>query len=73
MSTTTDNTQVNGAIHLGDNIWATPNADGVSYTVSGSDDPEYNGVWFPSDSSNPDAVKMEAPGTQFDGTWWVKQ
>lgn len=74
MSTVRDNAQTDGVINLGDGMKATPNGDGT-YTVSGGtgEDAEANGVWAPSTADNPDAIEMEAPGTQFDGTWWVKQ
>lgn len=72
MSTAMDNVQNNGVIDLGEGITATPNPDGT-YTISGSEDPEDNGVWAPANADTPDAIQMEAPGTQFDGTYWVKQ
>lgn len=71
MSTRTDNVQNNGVIDLGDGVKATPNGDG-SYTVTGGD-AEDNGVWLPATEGTENAVEIEAPGTQFDGTWWVKQ
>lgn len=70
MSTRMDNVQNNGVIDLGDGAIATPNGDG-SYTVTGGD-AEDNGVWFPTTADNPNAVEIEAPGTQFDGTYWTK-
>ncbi len=70
MSTTTDNTTNSNVVNLGEGIYATPNGDGT-YTLSGAG--EYNGVWAPADADTPGAQLIEDSGTQFDGTYWVKQ
>lgn len=70
MSTTTENVQRNGAIQLEGGPVVTPNGDGT-YTITGGD-AEDDGVWAPSNESNPNVVQMDAPGTQFHDTWWVK-
>lgn len=70
MSTAKDNTQNNGVIQLEGGAIATPNGDGT-YTISGGD-PEDNGVWEPANENTPGAEQMDAPGTQFHDTWWVK-
>lgn len=71
MSTTIDKTTTNNAVDLGNGMMATPNGDGT-FTVTGAGD-GYDGVWAPADSSTPGAQLIEDTGTQYDGTYWVKQ
>lgn len=70
MSTSQDRVQ-NGVIDLGNGVKATPNGDGT-YTVTGGD-AEDNGVWYQVPAGTEGAWEMEAPGTQFDGTSWMKR
>jgi len=71
MSTARDMSQSNGAIDLGDGITATPNSDGT-YTVTGGSADE-NGVYTPVAEGTEGAIQIENTGTQFDGSWWLKQ
>ncbi len=72
MSTARDVVPAGTTINLDGGAIATSNGDGT-FTITGGT-PDENGVWEPAPSPDaPGAEKIDGTGTQFDGTWWVKQ